>query len=97
MSSDSVPLVELARAQPSSGSDPSTPVRWCPYNLKLLLSLLLTFFFVVSSFFTNSVLVGFGEKAVVGRTPTTWGVVLQGIFLVIGYAIAVYLIKHGIL
>ena len=94
-SSDSVPLAELANGPPPTGAAPGgSPL---PYNFKLLLSLFLTFILVVSDVFTNSILSSFGEKAVMGRTPTMWGIVLQGIFLVIGYAIATYLIRHGIL
>jgi hypothetical protein len=91
---DSVPLVALAGPPPKTED---APPRQIAYNFKLLLSLFLTFMLVVSDVFTSSVLSGFGEKAVVGRIPTVWGIVLQGIFLVIGYAIAVYLIKHNIL
>lgn len=65
-------------------------------NLKVLLSLFLLFILVVSDIFTNTVISGFGEKAVRGRSPTSWGVVLQGIFLVLFYAVAVYLIDHGV-
>lgn len=66
-------------------------------NVKLLLSLFVIFVVVVSDVFTNSVISGFGEKAVQGRSPTSWGVVLQGIFLVIFYILAVYLTEHHIL
>lgn len=67
------------------------------FNLKLVGILFLLFIFVVSDFFTSSVISGFGEKAVRCRSPTSWGVVLQGIFLVILYVIAVYLIENGII
>ena len=64
-------------------------------NVKLLIALFLAFLAVVSDVFTDSVLSGFGEKAVRGRTPTPWGVVLQGIFLVLFYVVALYLPEHG--
>jgi hypothetical protein len=66
-------------------------------NLKLLVALFIMFVVVVSDVFTNSIIAGFGEKAVRCRTPTSWGVVLQGIFLVIFYILAVYLTEHHIL
>ena len=66
-------------------------------NLKLILALFMIFVLVVSEVFTNSIIAGFGESAVRCRNPTSWGIVLQGIFLVIGYVLAVYLIEHDIL
>jgi hypothetical protein len=90
-SPDSVPLEALS----SAGG--KTPPRFSVANLKLILALFVIFVFVVSDFFTNTVIAGFGEKAVRGRGPTSWGVVLQGIFLVIGYILAIYLIEHKVL
>jgi hypothetical protein len=66
-------------------------------NVKLLISLFLIFVVVVSDVFTDSVISGFGEKAVRGRSLTSWGVALQGIFLVIFYILAVYLTENHIL
>lgn len=66
-------------------------------NIKLLISIFIIFIIVVSDMFTNNVISGFGEKAVKGRTPTSWGIVLQGIFLVIFYILAIYLIENHIL
>jgi hypothetical protein len=65
-------------------------------NLGALLTLFVLFLFVVSDFFTDSVISGFGEKAVKGRHPTCWGVVLQGIFLVILFALASHLTENGV-
>lgn len=87
MSADSIPL------EPSEKCEPRLRVA----NLKLLLALFVIFVVVVSDVFTSSCLSSFGEKAVRGRDPTSWGVVLQGIFLVIFYIIAVYLTEHQIL
>lgn len=87
---DSVPL----EAGPSAPSEKTLPELT---NFKILLSLFLMFVVVVSDFFTNNVISGFGEKAVRCRSPTSWGVVIQGIFLVIFYIAAIYLIKNGIL
>jgi hypothetical protein len=66
-------------------------------NVKLLLAIFVAFLVVVSDVFTGSVIAGFGDKATRGRTPTAWGVVLQGIFLVIFYILAVYLTEHNII
>lgn len=66
-------------------------------DYKLLFMLFIIFMVVVSDAFTGSIISGFGENAVKCRTPTTWGIVLQGIFLVVGYSSAVYLTKKGVL
>jgi hypothetical protein len=65
-------------------------------GLKIIVALFLLFVVVVSDAFTNTVISAFGQKAVRGRSPTAWGVVLQGIFLVIGYVLLLYLIDRGI-
>jgi len=88
---DSVPIGGASTA----GGDPAP--RYCAANFKLLLALFLVFVTVVSDGFTNSVIAGFGENAVRGRSTTPWGVVLQGVCLVIFYAVAVYLIEHQVL
>ena len=87
---DSVPLEAF------SGRESGEP-RLKVSNLKLIAALFFIFLFIVSDVFTNNIISGFGEKAVRGRTLTTWGVVLQGIFLVIFYVIALYLIEHKII
>jgi hypothetical protein len=92
---DSVPLDALQPLAAGEGGDKEPRLRVA--NLKLLVALFVMFIVVVSDVFTNSIIAGFGEKAVRGRTPTSWGVVLQGIFLVIFYIIAVYLTEHHIL
>ena len=91
---DSVPLDEFSDGDSDSGrKEPRLRVA----NLKLLVALFIMFIVVVSDVFTNSIIAGFGEKAVRCRTPTSWGTVLQGIFLVIFYIFAVYLTEHQIL
>lgn len=87
-SADSVPLT-VDDGEP--GGDARAP------GLKGLLALFVIFLVVVSDVFTNSVISGFGASAVRGREPTTWGIALQGIFLVIGYSLATYLIGQGVL
>lgn len=87
--SDSVSLDSLAE-------DKNAP-RLRVGNIKLIMALFLIFVVVVSDVFTNSVIAGFGEKAVQCRNPTSWGTVLQGIFLVLFYIIALYLTEHKIL
>ena len=97
---DSVSLDALQLEAAGEGSDKEgarKEPRLRVANLKLLVALFIMFIVVVSDVFTNSIIAGFGEKAVRGRTPTSWGVVLQGIFLVIFYIIAVYLTEHHIL
>jgi len=96
-SNDSVPLEafsdESFNAEHGGHKEPRLRVA----NLKLIVALFVIFIVVISDVFTNSIIAGFGEKAVRGRTPTSWGVVLQGIFLIIFYIIAVYLTEHHIL
>ncbi len=66
-------------------------------NVKLIFILFILFLVVVSDMMTTSVLQKFGESAVKLRSPTSFGVILQGIFLVIGYVIAIYLINQDII
>ena len=66
-------------------------------NLKLLLIMFMLFIFVSSDVFIENVVSGFGDGAVKNRNVTSWGVVLQGIFFVIIYAVFVYLFDTGIL
>lgn len=93
MASDSVPLETLAES-PTSEPGPSQAPR--AHTLKLYLSIFMAFIFIVSQIFVGNVLPAFGEKAVVGRTPTTWGIMIQATSMVICYAIAKYLISHGV-
>jgi hypothetical protein len=93
---DSVPLGTYeAPSKPSPGASRTPRLRVA--NYKLLLALFIAFLAVVSDVFTNNVLPCFGEKAIRGRTATTWGVVIQGLFLVLFYVLAVYLTEHQIL
>ena len=91
---DSVPL-DLPAGGPEYSEAAHEKPRLQVSNIKLLISLFVIFMFVVSDVFTGNVVAGFGESAVHGSSPTTWGVVLQGIFLVIFYILAVYLTEHG--
>ncbi len=86
-SDDSVPL----------DGGPAAAPRLRVANYKLLLALFLMFITVSSDVFTNSVVAGFGASAVRGREPTSWGVVIQGIFLVLGYVLMVYLTENEVI
>jgi len=90
---DSVPLDELDKSGFENGNAPRLQVS----NIKLLLALFVIFVTVVSDPFINTLHSVFGEKAVKGRTPAPWGVILQGIFLVFAYTIAIYLTECDIL
>lgn len=92
---DSVPLDTFSDVEDKHGGGKEPRLRVA--NVKLLVTLFIIFIVVVSDVFTNSIIAGFGEKAVRGRSTTAWGVVLQGIFLVIFYVLAVYLTEHNIL
>lgn len=63
---------------------------------KAFLAAFLLFILVVSDVFTNSVVAGFGG-AVRGRSPTAFGVVVQGIFFVIFLVLAVHALTTGVL
>jgi len=65
-------------------------------NIKILISLFLIFVVVQSELFTNSVLSGF-RGAVNCRAPTSYGVAVQGTFLVLFFILAVYLFEGRIL
>ena len=93
---DSVPLAAPDNDDGEKNSGPPPP-RLRVANLKLLVALFISFLIVVSDVFTGAVIAGFGSNAVHGRTPTSWGVVLQGIFLVIFYILAVCLTENQIL
>ena len=66
-------------------------------SFRSLLILFLLFLVVVSDFFANHVISKFGQKTMRGRCPSSWGVVLQGLFLVIGYALLSHLDDQQIL
>lgn len=102
--SDSIPLEQLRRRPTKSEyrSDDTDDTVDAPAprirvaNYKLMVALFVVFLVVVSDVFTDSVISKFGS-AVKGRDPTSWGIMLQGIFLVLGYIMAVYLTEHGVL
>lgn len=66
-------------------------------NIKLIIALFIWFLVVVSDVFRDSVLTEIGKSAVIGREVTTWGIILQGIILIVGYVILVYLTENNIL
>lgn len=65
-------------------------------NFKILIAIFVMFALVVSDVFTDNVISGF-RGAVECRTPTPFGVVLQGIFLVIFYVLALHMIEGDII
>ena len=65
-------------------------------NFKILIAIFVLFALVVSDVFTNNVISGF-RGAVQCRSPTSFGVVLQGIFLVIFYVLALHMIEGDII
>jgi hypothetical protein len=65
-------------------------------NLKLVGVLFIVFLFVTSDVFLHSV-VGNFDGAVDGRSATSWGTVVQGIFLVLFYVASLYLIDSNVI
>ena len=64
--------------------------------VKAVLALFLIFIFVVSDVFMNNVLSGF-SGAMRGRTTTPFGTVIQGIFHVLFFILALHLISKDII
>lgn len=62
--------------------------------MKNMLALFVLFLWVASDVFVDSVVASF-SGGVSCRTPTPYGVVIQGVFLVIFYAAASHLIRQG--
>jgi hypothetical protein len=89
MAADSTPL--------GGAPAPGPALRFRPADFKLLAGLFVLFLAVVSQPFTTRVIGGFGPSASVGGKLTAWGVVLQGIFLVLGYLGLAALTAHGVL
>lgn len=86
--SDSTPL--RARATPPAEKKAEPPHSAKKHKLNHLLTIFFMFLIVVSDFFINNVISKCGKKTMQGRFPTTWGIVLQGVFLVIGVSIMTY-------
>jgi hypothetical protein len=65
-------------------------------NIKVLVALFLIFILVVSDVFNNNFMSAF-SGSMNCRNPTSYGVILQGIFLVIFFIGATFLIQTKIL
>lgn len=66
------------------------------FGFKTLVALFLIFVLVVSDVFNTHVVSGF-RGAVNQRTPTSYGVAVQGIFLVIFFILAVHMIDGDLI
>jgi hypothetical protein len=89
---DSVTLDELVR---ESRPARKKRCRGGALTLKSLVALFVVFLLAVSDVFTDNVVAGF-RGAVRGRTPTSFGVVVQGVFVVLFFVLASRLIDEGI-
>lgn len=87
---DAVGLDDLASGK--SGAAPGSALR---VGGKSLVLLFLIFLLISSSLFIENVLSGC-KGAVHCREPTSFGHVLQGIFLVIFYAVSTHLVDAGV-
>ena len=65
-------------------------------SYKQYIILFVLFIFITSDIFVNSVLTNIGNT-VKCRSPTNWGVIIQGIFLVFFYILFIYLIQNGLI
>jgi hypothetical protein len=93
MAADSTPLGGRPAPPPAAPA----ALRLRPANLRLVAALFFLFLAVVSEPFSARVIGGFGPKARLGGRLTAWGVVLQGLFLVLGYLGLAALTEHGVL
>jgi len=59
--------------------------------------LLIIFIIVMSNTFIDNCLSIAGESAVKGREITSWGIILQGIFMIFFYIIALHMIENNII
>lgn len=94
---DSIPLDSLRESSSDSKKNTSKAnIMSKLINFKTLISLFIIFALVVSDVFTNNIVSGF-NGAVQFRTPTSFGVVVQGIFLVIFYVLALNMIESDLI
>ena len=75
-------------------SQTAKPAQSARPNLRQLITLFCIFLIAVSDFFTNNVIAKCGKKTMQGRYPSAWGVVLQGIFIVVSFALISYINKY---
>ena len=66
-------------------------------NIKLIAALFIIFIIISSDFFAMYVLSNFGPNAIIGSAPTACGVIIQGIFLILFYLLAIYLTENNII
>ena len=66
-------------------------------NYKLIIGLFIWFLFVVSDICRDYLIKEISVHAVDGRTLTSWGVIMQGLLLVVGYIILVYCTDQDII
>jgi hypothetical protein len=87
---DSVPIAALIGTAPVVAA-PASAAAAAPASIRNLVIIFVLFLLVVSDFFTNNIISKIGKKTMNGRTPTAFGVVLQGTALTILYALMTYL------
>lgn len=81
-----------AQNDPDAAEDSETGEPGEPSKAKLMVILFMLFILVSSNIFVDSVVASF-SGAVIGRTPTVWGCMLQAIFLVLLYIISSKLVE----
>lgn len=94
---DSVPLIADDDNEDYEDTESESKATINMGNIKLFIALFIIFMIVVSDCFTDGIIANFGDSAVHGRDLTTWGVSLQGIFLVIFYILTIYLSENNII
>ncbi|MDE2097748.1 MAG: hypothetical protein KGL39_10905 [Patescibacteria group bacterium] len=92
---DGVPIDQIAASAPDAAKKGGV-TRKQVAGLKTIVLLFLSFLLVVSDVFTNNV-VSLFRGSVKARAPTSYGIVLQGIFLVLFFILAIHLSEVGII
>jgi hypothetical protein len=77
------------------------PAQRSPYvtmgSLKVIVLVFLAFLVVSSEGFLTGAISLFGQSAMCGRSPTAWGVVLQGLFFVFFYMLVLAAVENELI
>ena len=92
---DAVSLAEAAGISAKKKAPKPSQAVPCA-NFRTVVVIFVVFMFVVSDVFTNNVVSGF-SGAVACRSATPLGTAIQGVFLVVFYILALYLIDQRII
>ena len=66
-------------------------------SYKKYFCLLIIFIIIMSNTFIDNCLASFGESAVKGREVSSWGIILQGLFMIFFYIVALHMMESNIM